>query len=156
MPLLQPSIESLGCILHKCRNLGQTVCLQAYMHQEGLDAHATLGTHLVFMFIEFGSMCHAQQAFNSLVYREEHLWNSLIVAYAKLWMTDQAFVLYERMQVEGPLQPNSSAVVALLKACATLKSLERGCALHGEIARRGLLDRDIFVGSSLVDMYAKC
>lgn len=156
MPLLHPSVEILACVLHKCRSLGQMVCVQTYMHQEGLDMHATLTNHLVVMFIEVGSVCHAQQVFESLPYREEPLWSSLIVAFVKYRMADQAFTLYQRMQEEGPLQPSSNAVMALLKACIMVSNLEIGTTLHGEIARRGLLERDIFVGSSLVDMYAKC
>lgn len=44
----------------------------------------------------------------------------------------------------------------LLKSCAKQKDLRAGGIIHAEIARRGLLEKDIFAGSSLVSMYAKC
>ncbi|KAH7302692.1 hypothetical protein KP509_23G083100 [Ceratopteris richardii] len=36
------------------------------------------------------------------------------------------------------------------------KDLERGTRLHVEIVQKGLLEHDTFVGSSLINMYAKC
>lgn len=45
---------------------------------------------------------------------------------------------------------------ALLKVCSQQKDLQRGTRLHVEIVQKGLLEHDTFVGSSLVNMYAKC
>lgn len=43
----------------------------------------------------------------------------------------------------------------LLNACAKFNDVETGCKLHATIASKGL-ERDPFIGSSLVSMYAKC
>eukprot|EP00250_Pteridium_aquilinum_P004408 c14619_g2_i1 orf=14-616(+) len=45
--------------------------------------------------------------------------------------------------------------VALLKACAKQKDLQRGNTLHTEIVQSGLLEKNLFVSSALVSMYAK-
>eukprot|EP00250_Pteridium_aquilinum_P025445 c3080_g1_i1 orf=137-430(+) len=66
------------------------------------------------------------------------------------------FTISHRMPEDDSAYPNGYAFVALLKACTTHKNIERGCELHVEIARMGLLESDPFVMSSLVDMYTKC
>jgi pentatricopeptide repeat protein len=43
----------------------------------------------------------------------------------------------------------------VLKACASVAGIEEGRCVHQQIMRSGL-ESDVFVGSSLVDMYAKC
>mgnify|MGYP000739396657 CR=1 FL=1 len=45
---------------------------------------------------------------------------------------------------------------ALLKVCAHKKDLREGTRLHGDILKRGLLDKSPYISSSLVSMYAKC
>lgn len=67
-----------------------------------------------------------------------------------------ALILYEKMQEDDPLHPNRYTFMALLQACARLEDVERGCKIHAEIERKGFLETDIFIGSSLVDMYVKC
>lgn len=46
-------------------------------------------------------------------------------------------------------------IVALLKCCARSREKERGCLLHDQIAGDGSLQKNILVGTALVDMYAK-
>jgi pentatricopeptide repeat protein len=58
------------------------------------------------------------------------------------------------MKQEG-VDPNSVTFVELLNACASVLALEEGGCVHHEIIQSGL-ELDVFVGSSLVDMYAKC
>ena len=48
------------------------------------------------------------------------------------------------------------AFVALLKDCGKKKDLHRGLIVHAEVLKKGLLDKNVFVGSALVSMYAKC
>ena len=43
----------------------------------------------------------------------------------------------------------------MLQACAHLTTLQQGMSMHGYMIRR-VLESDVFVGNSLVAMYAKC
>ncbi len=43
----------------------------------------------------------------------------------------------------------------MLNACASVVALEEGRCVHEQIIQSGQ-DSDVFVGNSLVDMYAKC
>eukprot|EP00250_Pteridium_aquilinum_P006988 c16794_g1_i1 orf=1-348(-) len=48
------------------------------------------------------------------------------------------------------------ALVALLKLCSEHRDLNRGVLLHADAVRRGFIEKNHFVGSTLVNMYAKC
>ncbi|CAM5999821.1 unnamed protein product [Sphagnum balticum] len=58
------------------------------------------------------------------------------------------------MQQEG-VQPESVTFVGVLNACVSILALEEGRCVHQQIMQSGL-ESNVFVGSSLVDMYAKC
>jgi pentatricopeptide repeat protein len=58
------------------------------------------------------------------------------------------------MRREG-VEPDAFSFVGLLNACASVCALEEGRRLHQQIIDREL-ETDMFVNSSLVDMYAKC
>eukprot|EP00250_Pteridium_aquilinum_P021347 c25097_g10_i1 orf=506-814(+) len=100
-------------------------------------------------------LCHAQQVFGRVASRDRFLC-SLITGFVKRGEPCRALILYQKMQDDNSLHPIGSTFVALLKACSMLRDLKRGCELHADISKKGLLERDAFVCSSLVDMYVKC
>jgi pentatricopeptide repeat protein len=65
-----------------------------------------------------------------------------------------ALGLFQEMKQEG-VDPNSVTFVGMLNACASVFALEEGRCVHQEVIQSGL-ELDVFVRSSLVDMYAKC
>eukprot|EP00250_Pteridium_aquilinum_P010354 c19325_g4_i1 orf=125-922(+) len=151
----KPSIAGLTHMLHMCRrekNLSLALRVHNLICDMGLEAHAHLADPLVSMLAEVGSMRHAQHVFDMLECKSESSWNTIIIGFAKFGELGHACILYEQMQSDASLYAGSCTVVALLNACGRLKDVERGCRLHADIARRGLLDRDVYVGSTLVDM----
>eukprot|EP00250_Pteridium_aquilinum_P029983 c40450_g1_i1 orf=238-744(+) len=154
-----PPVEELGLLLQKCRqerSLEQALRMHTFLCHNGLDVHPLLGNHLVVALVDNGSICHAQHVFDKLTHRRELSWSSLMSGYVKCGESQHALVLYKKMQEGGSLYPSGHALVTLLKACTVLKDIDQGHQLHYEISRQGLLETDTFVGSSLVDMYAKC
>ncbi len=53
------------------------------------------------------------------------------------------------------MQPDFVTFVGVVNACAIIVVLEEGRCAHEQIIQSGW-GSDIFVGNSLVDMYAKC
>jgi pentatricopeptide repeat protein len=62
--------------------------------------------------------------------------------------------VFQQMQHEG-MNPNKFIFVHVLNAFANLQALEEGRHAHKQIIQSGC-ESDVFVGSSLIDMYAKC
>jgi pentatricopeptide repeat protein len=76
------------------------------------------------------------------------------LGHAQCRQGQKALELFLKMQQEG-LQPDFVTFVGVLNACASILVLEEGRYIHQEVIESGL-ELDVFVGSSLVDMYAKC
>eukprot|EP00250_Pteridium_aquilinum_P020023 c24673_g1_i1 orf=410-718(+) len=75
---------------------------------------------------------------------------------AQLEEEEEEKVLIVSSRFRQIIQDDIHALVALLKTCAIEKDLHRGSEAHAVIVERGLLEKDVFVGNALVNMYAKC
>ena len=152
-------MDRFAKLLHKCKeekSRGNAQQLLASIRETGLERHRSLGNNLVSTLAELGSLHDAQQIFDDLVHRNSRSWNSLISGYVKHGRLKQALALYNTMPKEDSLHLNVYTFVALINACAKLKDLEQGLCLHAEVDKFGWINRDLFIGSSLVYMYAKC
>lgn len=63
--------------------------------------------------------------------------------------------LFEEMLSDGSTRPDKVTLVSALTASARLGSLGLGRKIHGLVLGSGFA-LDVFLGSSLIDMYAKC
>ena len=55
-------------------------------------------------------------------------------------------------------QDNPVVILTQIRSCAKKKDLLKGIRIHTHILKRGhlLLEKDIYIGSALVGLYAKC
>ncbi len=65
----------------------------------------------------------------------------------------KAMQLFQHIQQEG-MSPDTFTFVQVINACAGLGALEEGRHAHEQVIQNGC-ESDVFVGNSLVDMYAK-
>jgi pentatricopeptide repeat protein len=70
----------------------------------------------------------------------------------KCGQEQKALALFQQMQQEG-VQPDFITFLGVLSACARIEVLGEGG--HMQMIESGF-ESNAFVGSSLVDMYAKC
>eukprot|EP00250_Pteridium_aquilinum_P016441 c23104_g4_i2 orf=810-1463(+) len=156
--LTRPSIEILACIVENCataKHLTHALRLHGFMRRIGLATHTLLGNFLVSVFIEAGSLHIAHDVFETLAFKSECAWNSLITNYLKCGESKHAFFMYDKMRQQS-LHPCEQTYLALLKACIKQKDVERGCEIHTEIFKKGVLKTNAYLGNVLVDMYSKC
>eukprot|EP01018_Ginkgo_biloba_P000579 Gb_09654 [translate_table: standard] len=105
-------------------------------------------------FVKFGITDVARQIFNKMPDRDTISWNTLIAGYAQNGDGEKALKLFQRMHQTG-VTPDRTTFAIVLKACASLECLEQGTQIHNLIIKSAL-ESDVFIGSALVDMYAKC
>jgi len=122
--------------------------------QTGCEADVFVGNSLIDMYAKCGSMEEASRVFNKLPSRAAVCWNAMIFGHVKCGEGHKALQLFQKMQHEG-VQPDPATYVGVLNACAGLRALEEGRRAHQLIMQTGC-EADVFVGSSLIDMYAKC
>ncbi|KAI5068895.1 hypothetical protein GOP47_0017240 [Adiantum capillus-veneris] len=110
---------------------------------------------LVSMYAKCGELQTAQALLDMHNSSSLIPWNALIAGYARKGKGQNALDCFECMQHNGIL-PDEVTYVCILKACAVIKAVGRGEKIHDEVSRQGLLDHNIVLGNTLVDMYAKC
>jgi pentatricopeptide repeat protein len=109
---------------------------------------------LINMYVKCGNMEFACKVFEDMPERNVVSWTAMIAAYAKHGLSDEALNLFSQMQEAG-VQPNEFTFAGVLPVCASLAVLEQGKKVHERIITGGF-ESNVFVGSSLVDMYVKC
>ncbi|KAH9322530.1 hypothetical protein KI387_017169 [Taxus chinensis] len=120
----------------------------------GYALDINVGNSLVTMYSKCGSIELARQVFEKMLKREVVSWNAMIAGYAQNGQCEEGLEVFCLMQRAG-MKPNPFTFGSVLSACASLVNLEQGKLIHAYILKSGV-ESDVFVGSALVDMYAKC
>ncbi|KAL5173986.1 Pentatricopeptide repeat-containing protein [Glycine soja] len=81
-------------------------------------------------------------------------WTSIIASCSQNGKDLEALELFRDMQAYG-VEPNAVTIPSLIPACGNISALMHGKEIHCFSLRRGIFD-DVYVGSALIDMYAKC
>ncbi|XP_024515456.1 pentatricopeptide repeat-containing protein At5g27110-like [Selaginella moellendorffii] len=168
---LKPAIGIVVGALKVCRSM-RDLQLGRRIHRDvsetGDFSNIIVANILLDLYAKCGSMIDARAAFNSMPHRDVVSWNSIIQGYAHSGNGDMALQLFARMEDEG-YKPDRVSVLGALKACSSLIEKDSGQALDGrrvvflersrEIHRKAVklgIDSDLFVASTLIDLYAKC
>eukprot|EP01018_Ginkgo_biloba_P018849 Gb_21580 [translate_table: standard] len=146
--------DSFTSLVQTCTDIKQLQQLHVHMLKSGLHENIKIVTSLISKYTLCGSMANARLLFDNHCQRDVFLWNTMIDGYVRNGLWEDALVLYYQMQT-ADIQPGKYTFPFVLKACAGLSSLQLGMDIHDDIVRTGL-ESDIFVGTSLVAMYAKC
>ncbi|XP_010246332.2 PREDICTED: pentatricopeptide repeat-containing protein At1g08070, chloroplastic-like [Nelumbo nucifera] len=156
-----------------------------FVSKERIGMTRHLAVALIDMYAKCGDMDAARQVFDSMGSKVLVAWNAIIDGYCKLGKLDVACSLFDQMgdrdlvtfnsMITGYVQnssfkdafllfselwhsglkPDNFMIVSLLSACANLGALYQGKMLHAYIEQSSA-EPDVFVGTALVDMYAKC
>lgn len=151
-----PNSRTLVCIFN--------LCSKRLDFELGRQLHALvvksnwrnliLDSAVVSFYAQCGELTSACCAFDQMAVRDVVCWTTMIAAFSQQGHEEEAFGMFSQMLDEGFL-PNEFTACAVLKACGEKKALRFGEQLHAAIVKKMYKD-DVFIGSSLVDMYAKC
>ncbi|KAK2452164.1 pentatricopeptide repeat-containing protein, mitochondrial [Trifolium repens] len=111
-------------------------------------------TSMVTGYVNCGQLDQARDLFDKSPTRDVVLWTAMINGYVQFNCFDEAIALFGEMQARG-VKPDKFIVVALLTCCAQLGTLEHGRWIH-DYVRENRIVVDAVVGTSLIEMYAKC
>lgn len=143
-------------------------CGRALLPQKGQELHAltfVLGLHgdvfvqngLISMYSACGQLQSARTVFDlvPVSVRDVVSWNSIVSGCLQSHRNGDALQVFVKMLADGSARPDAVTLVNALTACARMGSLDVGKKIHGLFLRSGF-SLDVFLGSSLIDMYAKC
>eukprot|EP01018_Ginkgo_biloba_P009907 Gb_21316 [translate_table: standard] len=138
-----------ACINKKALAEGKLV--HTHIRDTGFQPDISVSTKLVSMYAKCGNLVDARRVLDQMPKRNVVSWTAMIAAYAKHGRGDEALKLYHEMQRTGN-QPDQYTFASVLPACSNLATLKE---VHEDIVR-AKVQSNVFVGSGLVDMYAKC
>ena len=147
---LQALVKSCG----RSKDLNEGQNLYFHIVEEGFEIDSFLGSPLVDMYIECGSLLDAIVVFNSFLVHDVVLWTSLIGGYAEKGLNIEAMNCLVRMRSEG-LSPNAVTYLCCLKGFQNIADIGKAHEAHAGIVKQGF-EMDVSVGSALVDVYGKC
>lgn len=148
---------TLATVLKTCGSLfavNQGKQVHAYAIKSGYDLDLWVSSGLLDMYVKCGDMSAAQLAFNSIPAPDDVAWTTMISGCIENGEEERAFHVYSQMRLMGVL-PDEFTIATLAKASSCLTALEQGRQIHANALKLNCTG-DPFVGTSLVDMYAKC
>lgn len=148
--------QTYVCVLNLC---GRT-----FNYELGRQLHASAVKNQVSNFIldctilhfyaKCGDLDSSFEVFDRMPKRDLVAWTTMITACSQHRKGHEAFALLSQMLNEG-LDLNEFTVCSVLNACGEEKELRFGEQLHATVVKKGY-DADVYVGTALVDLYAKC
>ncbi|CAM8900353.1 unnamed protein product [Rhodiola kirilowii] len=149
--------ESLSKILIQCGSskalrAGMQVHTQAIVLEISRDQK--LRTLLVDLYSKCGVFGYARKVFDESPEPDLVSSSALISGYVKNGLHSNALLTFNEINALG-VKCNEFTFSSVLKACSSVKDLFLGRQLHGVVAVNGFAS-DVFVGNTLVVMYAKC
>ncbi|KAF5790868.1 putative tetratricopeptide-like helical domain superfamily, DYW domain-containing protein [Helianthus annuus] len=132
--------------------MGKQIHAQALVTEAGSDI--LVGNALVDMYAKCDRFQDANVIFASLPRGSAVPWTAIISAYVQNGCYDEALQLFKQMR-EAYVYGDQATFASTLRASANLTSLSLGKQLHSVMITLGCMS-NVFCGSSLLDMYAKC
>ncbi|GMP79696.1 hypothetical protein CsSME_00035141 [Camellia sinensis var. sinensis] len=101
-----------------------------------------------------GRLDDARRLFSQIPSPNVVAWNVMISGHAKRGYEWEAVEFFQNMRKAG-VKSTRSTLGSVLSAIASLVNLDYGFQVHAQATKQGL-DSNVYVGSSLINMYAKC
>ncbi|EEF35728.1 pentatricopeptide repeat-containing protein, putative [Ricinus communis] len=119
----------------------------------GFDCNLFVNTSLVSLYAKCGSIDDALKMLDLIPESNIVSWTAIISGYIGVGKYREAIDLFRRM-LETGLRPDSFTIVQVLSACIQIGDLANGEWIDRYITEN-VMARNVFVTTSLVDLYAK-
>ncbi|XP_057743806.1 pentatricopeptide repeat-containing protein At3g12770-like [Arachis stenosperma] len=120
---------------------------------EGLHLHPNVGSSVINFWVKFGKLGDARAVFDEMPERDVVCWNSMIGGYVQWQCFTEAIRMFLEM-INCGIRPSRVTMASLLKVCGESGLRKFGRCLHSCVLVCGM-GNDVFVLTSLVDMYSK-
>ncbi|XP_039031625.1 pentatricopeptide repeat-containing protein At5g04780, mitochondrial-like [Hibiscus syriacus] len=133
-----------------------SVCkqLHGFATKAAVDSNMFVGTALVDVYAKSGLVKDASWVFESMLERSVVTWSCMAVGYVQNELFEEALLLFRRVQIMG-VEHDQFLLSSVICGCSGLAALIEGKQVHAIISKTGF-GSNIFIASSLIDMYAKC
>ncbi|XP_040994615.1 pentatricopeptide repeat-containing protein At1g06143 [Juglans microcarpa x Juglans regia] len=105
-------------------------------------------------YARVGNVESAELLFNQMPARDIISWTTMITCYTQNRRYREALAVFNEMTSNG-ISPDQVTMATVISACAHLGALDLGNEIYLYVLQNGF-DLDVYIGSALIDMYAKC
>ncbi|KAG9134949.1 hypothetical protein Leryth_001249 [Lithospermum erythrorhizon] len=153
----KPNSVTYTCVISSCAKLldierGEKIYQELVTNGYAWDHFVK--TALVDLYGKCGCSDKAKEVFEQIPVKSLVCWNSMMAGYSSRGDIESCVLLLVRM-IKEKVKPSPTTLSCLLMAASKSLQLQHGKFIHGYILRN-FKETDIFVDSSLVDMYFKC
>ncbi|KAL4382704.1 hypothetical protein S245_014410 [Arachis hypogaea] len=127
--------------------------VHACVYKLGHHTDAFVGTALIDAYSVCGNVEVARQVFDGICCKDMVSWTGMISCYAENHFYEDSLQLFCQMRSMG-YNPNNFTISGALKSCLGLEAYDVGKSVHGS-ALKTCYNRDIYVGTALLELYAK-
>lgn len=155
-PVVRPDLVTVVSVLPVCadsENVVMARIVHGYVFKVGLSGHVKVGNALVDVYGKCGSEEACKKVFDEMDERNEVSWNAVITSFSFRGLSMDALDAFRSMINTG-MRPNPVTISSMLPVLGELGLFKLGMEVHGYSLRMGI-ESDIFIGNSLIDMYAK-
>ncbi|XP_023752420.1 pentatricopeptide repeat-containing protein At5g04780, mitochondrial [Lactuca sativa] len=157
VPTYPIRLSVLHQILQKCARESlpmEGMACHGCLIQYGLWANTLTSNMLINMYSKCGFLEHARRVFDEMPERSLVSWNTMIGSYTQNGNEREALDLFVQMQREGT-EFSEFTLSGVLCACAAEFAVFECRQLHAFALKTSMLE-NMFVGTALLDVYAKC
>lgn len=155
---IEPNGFTLSAVIKACSEIGNLVlgrCFHGLVVKLGFDSNHVIVSSLIDMYGRNYVSSDARQLFDELLEPDSICWTSVISAFTRNDLYEEALGFFYLMLRTYSLSPDGFTFGTVLTACGNLGRLRQGQEVHAKVIAQGL-GGNVVVESSLVDMYGKC
>ncbi|KAK8693976.1 hypothetical protein V6N13_071542 [Hibiscus sabdariffa] len=121
----------------------------------GLEGDPYVAPALGKMYGQLGSLKDARKVFEGFPERNSVLWGTMMEGYLKFSEELEVFELFRRMK-ESVVELDAFTVGGLVRACGMVSADKEGKMFHGLCIKKNFIGSNVYLQTSLIDMYLKC
>ncbi|KAH7285781.1 hypothetical protein KP509_33G045700 [Ceratopteris richardii] len=154
---LSPDSLTCVCVLKAVCSLGaieEGKRIHAELVVKGLEMELLISNTLIDMYSKCSLMGEALNLFYKCPVQTVVLWTALIAGCIEHGHGELALCYFDQMQDTG-ISPSAATFSCVLRACCKIGVMERAEQLLVDVLKKGMLEQNIFLCSTVVDIYAK-
>ncbi|KAF8704131.1 hypothetical protein HU200_031622 [Digitaria exilis] len=138
---------------HRVGRYQQALALFSRMTKMGSVPDQVTCVTIISTLASMGRLEDARTLLNKIHMPSTVAWNAVISSYGQGGLESEVLSLYKDMRRQG-LRLTRSTFASVLSAAANMAAFDEGQQVHAAAVRHGL-DANVFVGSSLINLYLK-
>lgn len=154
---VEPTNVTIMEALHACADLGDLergMFVHKLLDQLKLGTDVSMTNSLISMYSKCKKVDIAADIFSKLLGKTLVSWNAMILGYAQNGRVNEALNYFCEMRSQN-IKPDSFTMVSVIPALAELSVIRHAKWIHALVIR-SCFEKNVFVMTALIDMYAKC